>query len=56
MRKKVRLSISRLVYEVMEKDIAYFGMKRETLYNSILQGIGFENVLEIGYTALDEKI
>ena len=48
MRKKVRVSLPKLIHEVIYIDIQYFKLRKETLYNLIIQGLGFEKLLEIG--------
>lgn len=55
MRKKVRVSLPKLIHEVIYIDIQYFKLRKETLYNLIIQGLGFEKLLEIGGDLLDER-
>ena len=57
MRKKIRIKIPKLAYEVINKDVEYFNLKKETLYNIIIKELGFEKFTEIGYDifSLDEK-
>lgn len=57
MRKKIRVKIPKLVYDVMIQDMKYLDLKKETLYNIILQELGFEKINEIGkeLLSLDEK-
>lgn len=57
MRKKIRTKIPKLAYEVITKDVEYFNMKKETLYNMIIKELGFEKFTEIGYDlfSLDTK-
>ena len=57
MRKKIRVKIPKLVYDVMIQDMKYLDLKKETLYNIILQELGFERINEIGkeLLSLDEK-
>ena len=57
MRKKIRVKIPKLAYEVISKDVEYFNLKKETLYNIIIKELGFERFTEIGYDifSLDEK-
>lgn len=55
MRKKVRVSLPKLIHEVIYRDIRYFGMKKETIYNNIVHGLGFEKLLDIGGELIDEK-
>lgn len=53
MRKKIRVNIPKLVYDVIVNDTEYFGLKKESLYNTILQELGFEKINEIGKELLD---
>lgn len=57
MRKKIRVKIPKLVYDTILQDIEYMNLKRETMYNIILQELGFEKINEIGKEILnlDEK-
>lgn len=57
MRKKIRVKIPKLVYDIIIQDMKYLDLKRETLYNIILQELGFEKINEIGKEILnlDEK-
>lgn len=57
MRKKIRVKIPKLVYDAMIQDMKYFDLKREALYNIILQELSFEKINEIGKELLnlDEK-
>lgn len=45
----------KLVQEVLQIDKEYFGMKGETLFNLIVEGLGFEKGLELGLDTVDEK-
>ena len=55
MRRKVRVTFPKLVQEVLRADREYFEMKGETLFNLIVEGLGFERGLEIGLDTIDEK-
>lgn len=55
MRRKVRVTFPKLVQEVLQTDREYFGMKGETLFNLIVEGLGFERGLELGLDTVDEK-
>lgn len=55
MRRKVRVTFPKLVQEVLQMDIKYFEMKKETLFNLIVEGLGFEKGLDIGFETVDEK-
>lgn len=55
MRRKVRVTFPKLVQEVLQADREYFGMKGETLFNLIVEGLGFERGLELGLDTVDEK-
>lgn len=56
MRKKVKAtSIPMLVYEIISTDTQYFSLKKETLYNMIVQGLGFERLGDIGHDILDKR-
>jgi hypothetical protein len=45
----------KLVQEVLQIDKEYFGMKGETLFNLIVEELGFEKGLELGLDTVDEK-
>ncbi|MGL5764040.1 MAG: hypothetical protein ACRCX8_00220 [Sarcina sp.] len=47
MRKRVKLSIPKLIKEILDKDIEYFNIKLEKLCNIIVQEMGYEPVLRI---------
>lgn len=55
MRRKVRVTFPKLVQEVLQVDKEYFEMKGETLFNLIVEGLGFERGLELGLDTVDEK-
>lgn len=57
MRRKVRVTFPKLVQEVLQIDKEYFGMKGETLFNLVVEGLGFEKglELELGLDTVDEK-
>lgn len=55
MRRKVRVTFPKLVQEVLQVDREYFEMKGETLFNLIVEGLGFERGLELGLDTIDEK-
>lgn len=56
MRKKVKASsLPKLVYEVLYKDGQYFSLKKETIFNMIVQGLGFEKVIDMGSDIVDER-
>ncbi|MBM6823104.1 hypothetical protein H5986_10590, partial [Fusobacterium mortiferum] len=48
MRRKVRVTFPKLVQEVLQVDKEYFEMKGETLFNLIVEGLGFERGFELG--------
>lgn len=53
MRKKIRVKIPLLVYEIITEDLKYFKLKRETLYNIILKELGFEKLSDVGKELLE---
>ncbi len=55
MRKKVKGSaIPMLVHEIINVDTKYFSLKKETLCNMVVQGLGFEKLTDIGSDILDK--
>lgn len=55
MRKKVKGSaIPMLVHEIINMDTKYFSLKKETLCNMVVQGLGFERLTDIGSDILDK--
>ncbi len=55
MRRKIRVTFPKLVQEVLQVDQEYFNLKKETLYNLIIEGLGFQEVTSIGLDIIDEK-
>lgn len=55
MRRKVRVTFPKYVYEVLQKDKEYLDLKYETLYNLIVEGLGFKQIYELGLEVVDEK-
>lgn len=55
MRRKVRITFPKLVYEVLQVDKEYFGLKGERLFNLIVGNLGFEKGLDINIDYIDEK-
>ena len=55
MRRKIRVTFPKLVQEVLQIDQEYFNLKKETLYNLIIEGLGFQEVTSIGLDIIDEK-
>lgn len=47
MRKRVKLSIPKLIKEILDKDTDYFGIKLEKLINIVVQEMGYEELLRI---------
>lgn len=47
LRKRVKLSVPKLIKEIFDKDIEYFNIKLEKLCNIIVQEMGYEPVLRI---------
>lgn len=47
LRKRVKLSIPKLIKEILDKDIEYFNIKLEKLCNIVVQEMGYEQVLRI---------
>lgn len=47
LRKRVKLSVPKLIKEIFDKDIEYFNIKLEKLCNIIVQEMGYESVLRI---------
>lgn len=55
MRKKVKAtSVPMLIHEIIYSDTQYFSLKKETLCNMIVQGLGFEKLVDIGTDILDK--
>lgn len=55
MRKKVKATtVPMLVHEIIYTDTQYFSLKKETLCNMVVQGLGFERLIEIGKNILDK--
>ena len=49
MRKKVKATaVPMLVHEIIYTDTQYFSLKKETLCNMVIQGLGFERLMDIG--------
>ena len=55
MRRKIRVTFPKLVQEVLQIDQEYFNLKKETLYNLIIEGLGFQEITSIGADIIDEK-
>lgn len=55
MRRKVRVTFPKLVQEILYKDKEYFELKKETICNLIVEGLGFEKGLEVSFDIFDEK-
>lgn len=55
MRRKIRVTFPKLVQEILEIDQEYFNLKKETLYNLIIEGLGFQEITSIGLDIIDEK-
>lgn len=55
MRRKMRVSFPKFVQEVLQTDKEYFNLKKETICNLIVEGLGFEKISTIGSDILDEK-
>ena len=55
MRRKIRVTFPKLVQEVLQVDQEYFSLKKETLYNLIIEGLGFQEITSIGADIIDEK-
>lgn len=47
LRKRVKISIPKLIKEILDKDISYFNIKLEKLCNVIVQEMGYEPLLKI---------
>lgn len=47
LRKRIKLSIPKLIKEILDKDIDYYGIKIEKLCNIVVQEMGYEEVLRI---------
>lgn len=47
MRKRVKVSIPKLIKEILTKDVEYFSLKRERLCNIILQEMGYDKTLRL---------
>lgn len=55
MRKKVKATtVPMLVHEIIYTDTQYFSLKKETLCNMVIQGLGFEKLMDIGKDILDK--
>ena len=55
MRKKVKATaVPMLVHEIIYTDTQYFSLKKETLCNMVIQGLGFERLMDIGKDILDK--
>lgn len=52
MRKKIKVSIAKLVKEILEEDMKYFNYTRERICNLIIQELGYEKPLSL----LQEKM
>ena len=50
LRKRVKISIPKLIKEILDKDISYFNIKLEKLCNVIVQEMGYEPLLRIHIT------
>ena len=55
MRRKIRVTFPKLVQEILQIDQEYFNLKKETLYNLIIEGLGFQEITSIGSDIIDEK-
>ena len=55
MRKKVKATaVPMLVHEIIYTDTQYFSLKKETLCNMVVKGLGFERLMDIGKDILDK--
>lgn len=55
MRKKLKgFAVPMLVHEIIYADSQYFSLKKETLCNMVVQGLGFERLTDIGDDILDK--
>ena len=55
MRKKLKgFAVPMLVHEIIYADSQYFSLKKETLCNMVVQGLGFERLTDIGNDILDK--
>lgn len=54
MRKKIKVSIPRLVKEILEQDMEYFNYTREKLCNLIIQELGYEKTIPLHEKMEDE--
>ena len=55
MRKKLKgFAVPMLVHEIIYADSQYFSLKKETLCNMGVQGLGFERLTDIGNDILDK--
>nr|WP_307776580.1 hypothetical protein [uncultured Cetobacterium sp.] len=55
MRKKIKVSIPRLIKEIIELDVKYFGYTREKLCNIILQELGYQKTIRLHEKMEDEE-
>ena len=51
----LRVTFPKLVQEVLQIDQEYFNLKKETIYNLIIEGLGFQEISSIGADIIDEK-
>lgn len=47
MRRRVRLSIPKLIKEVLQEDMVYFNIKMDRLTNTIVKEMGYSNLLKL---------
>lgn len=47
LRKRIKLSIPKLIKEILDKDTEYYGIKLEKLCNVVVQEMGYEETLRI---------
>lgn len=55
MRKRAKLTLPKLIKEILLQDVEYFGIKLETLCNLILKEMGYDQTLRIHDRIANEK-
>lgn len=55
MRKRIRVSLPKLIKDILTQDLLYFGLKMEKLCNLIVQEMGYGDTLRIHDKITDEK-
>lgn len=55
MRKRVRVSLPKLIKEILSQDLLYFGLKMEKLCNLVVQELGYDKTLRIHDKIKDER-